>query len=442
MLHKFQVEETGTVFYYDNHISGLLDRNGNHLSKPHSYPEAYLDFIHARNADKEKPILKSNQPAMVKIILGHRCNFSCGYCMQDELSSKCGDDTRAKEKEKAKTLKDKMLENLDLSHLSRIELWGGEAFLYWHEVTALMEAFDRDGMTFYIPTNGSLIDERHIEFFKTLKATVCLGISHDGPSHTITRGPDFLEKSVEVFRALQAAHPKIQFCFKPVISNANYDLFAINDFFRGFLQKHGLKNVPLMYEIIQVYSLEEVRGNSRSFALLGDDLEKYRGILASYLEAHRQQVKTLPREELGHGPLLITNLYELYAGAMTFAKELGTQEVMHSGTKCQADQERQLSIDMDGNVRTCQNVGREAIFGNITDLKNVQVTNIDTNQGPHCGSCRVRFLCKSQCPIKQHPDVFETNCRINKVHYGAIQDAAFNYLFNGTVTYLGRETNG
>lgn len=436
-MHKFQADQT--IFYYDCEISGIHTKDKAPLSVPHHFPQEYIEYVTSRNLDSHKAIQKSDKPVMIKIILGHRCNFSCGYCLQSELSSKCDGEQRAKEKAKALSLKDNISIHLNLADLKRIELWGGETFLYWHEIQALMEEFDRDGLTWYLPTNGTLIDQRHIDFFKTMKGTVCIGISHDGPAHTITRGPDFLERSVDVIRALQDAHPKIQFSFNPVISNKNYDLFAINRFFRDYLTRHNLSNVPLMYEIIQVYNLAEVRGDSRSYALMGEDLDRYKTILKDYLHAHFVQAKTLPRDQIANGDLLITNLYELHSGAMDFAKSLGMQDVMHSGAKCQADQPRQLSMDMDGNVRTCQNVGKEAIFGNISDINNVRVTNLDTNQGPHCATCRVRFLCNGQCPIKQHEDVFATNCKINKVHYSAIQDAAFEYLFGTEVTYLGVE---
>ena len=436
-IHKFTIKETDTVFYYDNTFDGLLDKDMKPLSKERLEPDHYVDWVHARNADKDKVIRKVNNPVMIKILLGHRCNMACGYCLQDELSSKHDGDVRTKEKAKALTLKEKISSYLDLSRLERMELWGGEAFLYWHEVSALMTEFDRPGLNWYIPTNGSLIDERHVEFFKTLQGNVCIGISHDGPAHTVTRGIDPLPKMVETIRAMQDAHPKIQFSFNPVISNQNYDLFALNDFFKNYLRSNNLKNVPLMFEIIQVYNLQEIRGTSRSYALMGEDLKKYKQILKDYLKAHEIQATTLPRDQIAHGEYLITNLYELYPGAMTFAREMDRFSVMHTGAKCQADQEAQLSIDMDGNVRTCQNVGKEFSFGNISDIEKVGVTNLDTNQGPHCSSCRVRFLCKSQCPIKQHEEVFDTNCKINKVHYSGIQDAAFSYLFRKDVEWNG-----
>ena len=436
-LHEFYVEKTHTSFLYDNYFSSMKTPDGKKLSKGHELPQGYIDAIDARNKDSNKEIKKSNAPAMIKIVMGHRCNYSCGYCMQDELSQKA-DLSTLSSRDYASELVKKINKNLILDDLQRIELWGGETLLYWNDVKAIMEEFDRDGLTFYIPTNGTTIQHKHLDFFQDLKATVCMGISHDGPAHPITRGPDFLERKVDVLKRMQDLHPKVQFSFNPVISSENWDLFACNDFFVRFLRKHNLKNVPLMYEIIQVYELDEVRGTSRSYALSGEKLEMYKENIKDYLRMHAKQYKTMGARESAHGDLLLTNLFELYAGSLTFARELGKEDILHSGAKCQADQERQLSIDMAGNVRTCQNVGEEAIYGNISEIESAGVKNIDTNQGPHCKECRVRFLCVGQCPIKQDERVFETNCKINKVHYGAIQDVAFEFLFDSKVSYVGK----
>lgn len=436
-MHKFLSEETGTVFYYDNVFNGLYDSGMKRLSKEHGLPEKYVNFVHRRNADSFKEIKKSNQPAMMKIILGHGCNYSCGYCMQDELSNKGEGAPKQSTEEKTQELIRNIQASLDLSQIERIELWGGEAFLYFQEIKGIMNALDREGLTWYIPTNGTLINREHLAFLKERKGTICFGISHDGPAHEKTRGREFLHRQVEILREMQSLEPKIQFSFNPVISSENCDLFAINDFFIKFLRANGLRNVPLMFEIIQVYQLAEVRGTSKSFAIRPDQLEGYRKNLSEYLAAHGEQFRRLGPERVAGGDLLITNLFELYGGSIPYARMAGKEDVKHSGAKCQADQEKQLTIDMKGNVRTCQNVGKEASYGNINDISKVAVKNIDTNQGEHCGECRVRFLCSSQCPISQNKEVFNTNCRINKVHYGAIQDAAYSYLFKSSVKWMG-----
>jgi len=435
-IHKFRTINTDTVFYYDNFNNSLLDKDRNLLNRPTELSNDYINWVTERNLDSTKVINKSNKPAMIKIILGHRCNFSCGYCMQVELADPNDGDVRIKEKKKVDVLKENINKYIDLDDIQRIELWGGEIFLYWHEASELMKEFDREGLTFYIPTNGSLIKEKHIEFFKTLKATVAMGISHDGPAHKITRGVDPLEKKVEVFRMMQDAHPKIQFSFNPVISIENCDLFALNKFFTTFLRKHNLKNIPLMYEIIQIYSLEEVRGTSRSYIIKDEKLDEYRKSIKAYLSAHEKQWKEIGGQD---GDLLITNLYELYSGSMTFARGMAQQDVLHSGAKCQADQERQLTIDMDGNVRACQNVDKEFNAGHISDLPNAAVTQLNTAKSSGCISCRVRHLCNGGCPIKMHEEIFDINCAVNKIHYGAIQDAGFGMMFNSEVEWLGED---
>lgn len=442
-LHKFLVENTGTVFYYDNHFNSLLDRDGNKLSLPHQYTTEYVESTHARNLDSNKVIRKSNAPVMIKITLGQKCNFSCGYCSQTELGDNNPEawkgSKRAAEIEKAASLVEKMKTTIDFRNLKRIELWGGETLIYWQEIQLFMEAFDREGLIWYIPTNGSLLKMEHVEYFKSRKGTVCMGISHDGYAHEVTRDKDFLDDKVEVIRACQQSKGKIQFSFNPVISKENYDLFRLDAFFKEWCDRNGLDNIAIMMELITVYNLAEVRGDSISYALRNDTLEEYGKILKRFLSQHAQQFRELGSGAMDKGDLLPCSLFELGFGVIPYAKQLRQEEILHAGSNCQADSEYLLTVDTSGNVKTCQNVGKEFVHGTIDDFSLVGVVGLDTNKVDRCQTCRVKFLCNSGCPIRQSQEVFDTNCALYKVHFGAIQDAAFEYIFNSPVKYLGME---
>jgi uncharacterized protein len=435
-IHKFRVTNTGTIFHYDNLTNGLLDDKLNKLSMHHNYPEEYVNYLSQRNTNSEKVIAKKSDPVMIKLTLGQKCNFSCGYCSQRELGdnqpSRWGDLRREMEVAKVGNLIRDMKDNLDFTHLRRFELWGGETLIYWREIQMVMEAFDRPGMVWYIPTNGSLIKQEHVDFFAARQGTVTLGVSHDGYCHTITRGEDFLNRQAEIFRAMQNAAPKIQFSFNPVISKYNYDLFKMDEFFRDWVAKHNLKPVSICYEVITVYNLEEVRGESKSYALQGEDLAAYSGILKKYLAAHAEQYQSK------QGNLLWTNLFELTPGVLPFAKSFTQEDLLHSATNCSADSERQLTIDTDGDVKTCQNVGREFKFGNIKAIEEVAVTNVNTNKKERCWDCRLKHICRSGCPIEQPDEVFDTNCALYTAHWGNILHGALEFVFNSPVEYLGR----
>ena len=120
---------------------------------------------------------------------------------------------------------------LDLENLERIELWGGEPFLYWKDIVPIMEFLDHEKRHFYISTNGSALRQKHIDFFKTLKSSVMIGISHDGPGQELLRGEDIFDKKLvtSVIKQFDDLYPKIQYSFNPVVSLHNYDLMKINN---------------------------------------------------------------------------------------------------------------------------------------------------------------------------------------------------------------------
>ena len=142
--------------------------------------------------------------------------------------------------------------HLDLEQLERVELWGGEPFLYWNDMMAIMKLLDAPNRHFYISTNGSALRQKHVDFFKTIQATIMMGISHDGPGQELLRGEDiFIKESVaDTIRQLGEMHPKIQFSFNTVISAQNFDLFKINDYFKDVSNKLGLNANEITSEMM------------------------------------------------------------------------------------------------------------------------------------------------------------------------------------------------
>ena len=210
-------------FYYDNYTNGMYDKDMNPLSKPVEPTDAYNDVI-----KETRSRVKSDKPFWIRILLGHACNYSCDYCMQKDIGN-------PDEREKITTTEQfiQQLSKLDMSRLEKIDLWGGETFLYWKTMVDIMLAYDREGLTWFIPTNGTPLQMKHIEFFSKLKGTVTIGVSHDGPGHERLRGEEFLHKKIEILKAAQKID-NIKFSFNPVLSRTNYNLFDINNFFYNF----------------------------------------------------------------------------------------------------------------------------------------------------------------------------------------------------------------
>ena len=92
----------------------------------------------ARRVAKDKPLGKSRAPRVLKIQLGLSCNYACSYCSQafqiaDATVSKLAD-------------VEHFLTQLDgwiADAPEKIELWGGEPFLYWAKIKRLVPALAR-----------------------------------------------------------------------------------------------------------------------------------------------------------------------------------------------------------------------------------------------------------------------------------------------------------
>lgn len=408
--------EDGRQFYYCNWDNGLYDLNKNPLSEVTTPDSEYFNTTKETRSTK-----KGNKPIWLRVLLGHACNYDCSYCMQKDIGN-------PNEREKITTT-DKFIsqvkENLDFSRLQKIDLWGGETLLYWKTIVDVMQEFDREGLTWFIPTNGTPLMMKHVEFFKTLKGEVTLAISHDGPAHERLRGKEFLYDKIEVLKELQKAG--IQFSFNPVISNTNYDLFAINEFFYNFCVENGidLKRTAITWVVGHNHDVDD-KGNSVSHVVHGENLDKFKNIIKEFVD------KSIEQKYHGIDHKLMNNsLIDSSLGIAAYAKMLKKQILPTYVTSCGVDDEGVLSVDMKGNVRTCPHTDETYIGGHIENIPNVNLTKVDIDRyDSHCKSCEVFRLCKSNCPIDAPDSVFYNNCAIEKVYNKAIQNKAFELIFN------------
>ena len=92
-------------------------------------------FAQVARVAKDKHLGKSRAPRILKIQLGLSCNYACSYCSQafqiaDATVSKLAD-------------VEHFLTQLDgwiADAPEKIELWGGEPFLYWAKIKRLVPA--------------------------------------------------------------------------------------------------------------------------------------------------------------------------------------------------------------------------------------------------------------------------------------------------------------
>jgi uncharacterized protein len=239
--------DSGNAFFYNNKTNLLYNEDRTVFKMFESGDHIEYAAEAKANYNSRK---KSNRPAALRILMGHACNYSCTYCMQKDIGNP---DELPKRKNLDSWFAD-IQENLDLSGLNRIELWGGEPFLYWNDMVPLMEFFDKEGLTFAISTNGSCLSAKHAEFFSKLKSDVIVSISHDGPRQLELRGEEILTRArvintLKLFDGL----PNVGYGFQCSLTDTNYDLFAINNFFRQHILDKDLHTKSLSFSLGRTY---------------------------------------------------------------------------------------------------------------------------------------------------------------------------------------------
>jgi uncharacterized protein len=415
---KFKVVNTGQVFYYSNYDNGLYNEN----------KELLIAKADTTNYDvvisETRSRVKSNKPYWIRILLGHACNYSCEYCMQKDIGN-------PDEREKITTTEYfiEQLGKLDWSRVQKVDLWGGETLLYWKTIVEIINVFDRENVEWYFPTNGTPLQMKHVEFFRSLKGKVSIGISHDGPGHARLRGEEFLHKKIDVLKALQES-PNVQFSFNPVLSHTNCDLFDINNFFYRFCRDNGLdtKKIGISWTLGHNHDYENTQ-NSALHVIHGDQLEVFKYQLKHYLRMCSEQ-KFQGKDH----SLMNNSLYDGGIGVLPYVKTLRQQVLPTIMTSCGVDDEGVLSVDMKGNVRTCPHTDESFIGGHLEQLDQVKLKRVDLDRyEKHCSTCSVFRLCKSNCPIEVPDEVFYTNCAVEKVYHRAVQNEAFKLLFNSDI---------
>jgi uncharacterized protein len=427
-LSKFKLLDSNKTIYYEVDKNAIYNDQGECLSLDSIHPENYYEEAAKIHGSRKK----SNKPIALRILFGHACNYSCGYCMQKDIGNP---DERPKNNNLDNFIAS-LKDNLDLENLERIELWGGEPFLYWNDIKPVMEFLDAPNRHFFISTNGSPLREKHVDFFKNLKGSVALGISHDGPGQELLRGEEIFNKPsvAKAIQQIDSLVPKIQYSFNTVISRQNHDLFLINEFFSNIAEKLDLTNVKLSFTLGRIYD-ETNTQNSSDHVINGEYHKGFKKIVDDYMDACVEQLKTVGRGT--RLPILKSNIFDGDQGAIKYARTMRNQIPVTVTSNCGADAEDILSLDIYGNIRLCPHTSEQYIAGPITNLKGIRIIQLDLDRKKsHCAPCNVRRLCKSSCPIKFPDEVFLQNCRNEKIWFGAVQRTALRLIFGEKVELL------
>ena len=341
------------------------------------------DWPIAPRVSKATPLGKSRAPKVLKIQLGLSCNYSCSYCSQ---AHQIGDATLSK-----LTDVEAFLENLD-SWLEgapeRIELWGGEPFVYWAKLKRLIPALAErfPAARYLIITNGSLLDREKLDLIH--RYDIDIGLSHDGPGQD-QRGPDPLE-NLEQRRWIEAllAERKGHVSINTVLTAQNYDLSAI----KAWFQERLGPDVPLSLEgVVNVYDAATLLGPGR--------------FEEADLHALRRSVfESLATDPGGLG---------LDKRVRDFLTSLKTRRPISAlGQKCGMDRPEHIAVDLQGNVMTCQNTGAKGVhkIGHVAEFDAIALdTATHFAFRPECMSCPVVQLCKGSCMFLEG-EFFKQSC--------------------------------
>lgn len=321
------------------------------------------------------------------IKMTNACNFNCNYCSVGNISSNSNLNV-----EYVKKFIDGTKELLDYKQDKTLNvLWhGGEPLLISIDVYRELQDYIKNSLKgidvkFSLQTNGSLINNQWIEFFK--EYNISPGISLDGYKelHDVNR----LDK----------------------LGNKTFDKVVENI---EFLMKNGITPGILMVlntaeaiDINKLYEfLAELKCPAKIHAVFpagrAEDRTDLDDLFMKYVDTLIELFK------LGINDDRIVNIEPLNSLFTSIVEDIPALECSHSG-KCGIDF---MCLHEDGAVSFCgrNDASREFMYGNIVDSNPLQlylsefakqIRNRDEFiKSSDCGKCKYFNLCHGGCPFE------------------------------------------
>lgn len=353
----------------------------------------------------DNPIGKTRKIRRLKIQLGLGCNYSCSYCSQGNQ--------RGSEASTSTADAHKFITQLDQwisGHPDKIELWGGEPLLYWKKIEILAPALRAKfpQAKILIITNGTLMDFDKIEFIKAHQISVA--VSHDGPGQHL-RGPDpfdNLAQSISIRHLFRSIGQNAS--FNSVMTAENTDIKAVIDFFTDKMGRQVKVNVE---DPVSAYE------GMQNYCFTPDQHKKLaQDVIARITDGTALAVPS------------VVNKLEMFFNSIAWNKPQSS-----AGQLCGMDAEDFITVDLDGNVLTCQNTGaKDHKIGHVEDFDNISLdTSYHFSTRPNCSGCPVVHLCYGSCMFLTGKE-FNVSCD-NAYHYNlAVICGALELLLGRKVT--------
>lgn len=378
MKFKFYLakNEEELVLDYNNETSELRRENGDIIVPQ----DLFHDYIPAYKMNAGKREL-----AKIKIQLGLKCNYSCEYCSQRFVPRNPNDSYAAEELDSIEIdTFIKKFDDLSVGEKLHFEMWGGEPFLYFDKMKTITEQLHDKypNATFSVITNGSIINQEIIDFIQKYQFSVA--ISHDGVGQK-TRGPDPLddpEQKKWLFKLRNLLVPENRFSVNAMIHKDNDSRSEVQRWIRN---NFGMVTIG---EGGTVDAYDE-GGMSMSWQSEEEHIAYRRKAFSDVMHRKIDQFNVVNMKIEN----FITSLREQRPSSML-------------GQKCQMDRPDNISVDLNGNVTTCQNVtassnnvdGISHHIGTMDDLEAVDIkTGTHWSDREECPKCPVLHLCQGSC---------------------------------------------
>lgn len=407
---KFKATGSGVEFLYSNKDNSLYTTD---------FKPLILNKDGFKNIPESGKFTKSSRPKHLRIAMGKLCNMSCSYCLQEDLAGL----EDILDPNVDKFLED--LQKLNLEGLERVELWGGETFAYWPTMKRIFKVLDRPNVVWYLPTNGTLLNNKHVDYLKELEGNIAIGISHDGPKTGLkqVRGRDPFPRLGPVLKYLND-NTNISYSLNATLSQDNNNLLEVYKGFSDLKETYGLTRMGMEFDKVESYDFM-----SYTKTIHGDALEEYRKSMRDFF---------LYTESIGEKK---TNLHR---DMTRFAESIKGASQTSLQSRCGADWEELISVDINGDVLSCPMVSSKGHkCGTIDKIDEVKTVGLEfmrehNGNGDGCKNCQVLLLCNKGCPLKLADTFRSRSCALLKVHNSEIQLAAFRLLFKDNIEFIGK----
>ena len=392
-------DERELILNYDNETSALTyGKNtcgfaiGEDVIPKEEKTELSLDRQPMLTDEGWKPFFKMSDGKRdlkrIKIQIGMKCNYSCEYCSQRFVPRNPDDSFTNQEELESQEQIDNFIDrfdSLDTNERLHFELWGGEPFLYFdkmkHITKLLHEKYPK--ATYSVITNGSLITDEVIEFLK--KYDFDVGFSHDGPGQP-TRGPDPFEDPVAskgLLKLFAELLPKQKISANPIVHKDNDS--------RADVQAWMVEKLGPDIRLGEGATVDVYDEGAKTIAFKSEEHHiDYRRKAFNELMAHKADAFAIVHQKLA-----------------MFNNSIKDRKPSSSLTqKCGMDDPSIVSIDLNGNVTTCQNVsasstnpaGIDHKMGSMEDMANLPIkAGTHWSDRPECVGCPVLQLCQGAC---------------------------------------------